>query len=129
MVPDSTKGREARGRTAAPERNPAVPYDDVHTHPEDRATMAKEEVHRLMCRLAEACTQRGLDALQLAPTRVRVSPPDAAHPEMTEIIALKADEDGRLFFHWSWGEKICPADDLEWAAHVIKNVVAPEATS
>ncbi|MCO6004442.1 hypothetical protein NE236_05550 [Actinoallomurus purpureus] len=104
-----------------------MPHDDVHTRPEDRATMAKEEVHRLMYRLADACRQRGLDALQLAPTRVRVSPPDAAHPEMTEIITLKADEEGRLFFHWSWDEKICPADELEWAAHVIKNVVAPEA--
>lgn len=93
------------------------------------ASTGKEDAHRVMARLAEACERHGLGAVLVAPTRVRVSPPGAVHPEMTEIITLGADEADRLFFYWSWNEKICPADDSEWAAQAIQHVLVPQTDS
>jgi hypothetical protein len=42
---------------------------------------------------------------------------------MSEEIACSLRDDGDWWLHWSWGEPICRADDLDAAAAAVRRVV------
>ena len=82
------------------------------------------EAHEFARHVAEACGAIGLQAVVLAPTRVRVS--DGSSRQV-EVIKLEADasDAARLYWCWSWGQRIAPADGADRVAELVSRVVVP----
>lgn len=81
----------------------------------------------LVERLVDRCEAAGLEAVALAPTRVRVNL-RAGTSRTAEVITLKPDTDEVLCWWWSWNEPICPAADITRGVEMIAeimSVVAP----
>ncbi|WP_345364739.1 hypothetical protein [Actinoallomurus liliacearum] len=87
-------------------------------------TNGQEEVHDLCRRLATACGKAGLTAEEIAPTRIRVGFPGAGM--LAEIIRCMPDASERLYWWWSWGAPICPAEEIDKVVEMIVHVVRPE---
>ena len=85
---------------------------------------AFEEVHILCRRLVKACGEKGLVAEQLSSTRVHAGVTNAGM--LAEVIRCMPDKGEVLHWWWSWGEPICPAEDIEKAAKMIAYVVTPQ---
>lgn len=77
----------------------------------------------LIKRVVNACQDAGLEAVVLAPTRVRVNVL-AGTSRTAEIITLKPDADEVACWWWSWNEPICPAADIDHAVAAIAHVVS-----
>jgi hypothetical protein len=75
--------------------------------------------------LAHECGQAGLTAEVLGHDRVHVSAPGADR-RFAETVRCALDQDGRLTWHWSWGEPICGGSEIGEAVRRIARVVAPE---
>jgi hypothetical protein len=85
----------------------------------------QQDVH--IERLAGQCRKAGLNAVIVGPARVRVSAP-GAHEKLAETVTCKPDPDGGaalLWWWWSWGDPICPAEDIARAVRSIAHVVSP----
>ncbi len=82
------------------------------------------DVHVLARRLVDECARAGLNAALVAPTRVRVSLP-GAHDRLSETVRCMPDGQERLTWWWSWGEPICPADQIAGVVKIITRVVTP----
>ena len=98
---------------------------DRTTNRHDRAA-EREDVDAIAQRLAEDCSLAGLDVVLIAPTRVKVSRP-GAHDRLSETVRCMPDAQERLMWWWSWGEPICPADQIADAVKAIAHVVTPPA--
>jgi hypothetical protein len=83
-----------------------------------------EDTHVIAARLVQACRDKGLSATVMSPTRVWASMPDG-HARLAETIRIMPDEQETLSLYWSWGERICPAEDIATAVKAIKHVVTP----
>ncbi|GAA0353974.1 hypothetical protein GCM10010151_49440 [Actinoallomurus spadix] len=88
------------------------------------AENGREEVQDLCRRLSMACGRAGLTAEEIAPTRIRVGFPGAGM--LAEIIRCMPDSSERLHWWWSWGDPICPAEEIDQAVEMIVHVVRPE---
>jgi hypothetical protein len=76
--------------------------------------------------LIEACQRLGLTAaLYRNPPRLRVSAPGSPG-DLAELVRCAPDEATRLYFWWSWGEPIGPADKPEQAARALRRVVTTD---
>ena len=64
---------------------------------------ARQDVHELTRRLADACRRAGLNADVISPTRVRVSRP-GTHDRLAETVRCMPDGEERLTWWWSWGD-------------------------
>jgi hypothetical protein len=80
--------------------------------------------------LAAECRAAGLLATIVGSVRVRVGAP-GTDEHLTETVTLAPfdGENGRPFWWWSWGEKICPASDIVEAAKRIRYVVTPSSSA
>ena len=83
-----------------------------------------QDVDDLVAQLTDGCRTAGLEAVALAPTRVRVSSP-GTDAGLTEIIRCMPDHQESLYWWWSWNEPICPAAQITDAVKVIAHVVMP----
>lgn len=83
-----------------------------------------QDVDDLVAQLTDGCQAAGLEAVALAPTRVRVSSP-GTDARLTEIIRCMPDHQESLYWWWSWNEPICPATQITDAVKVIAHVVMP----
>src|SRR5262245_30138765 len=75
------------------------------------AAKRQEDVHELCRRLSMACGAAGLTAEEIAPTRIRVGFPGAGM--LAEIIRCMPDASEQLHWWWSWGDPICPAEEID----------------
>lgn len=82
------------------------------------------EAHEITAELIEACERLGLLASAISPTRVHVCAPKT-HSGLAEVITLAPDQRAVLHFHWSWGDPVCPAAEIDRAAKSIAYVVSP----
>ena len=83
-----------------------------------------DDAHALTQQLAEECGRAGLDAVVVAPARVKVSLP-GANARLAETVRCRPDRQERLTWWWSWGDPICLADQIADAVKVIAHVVSP----
>ena len=83
-----------------------------------------QDVDDLVAQLTDGCQEAGLEAVVLAPTRVRVSSP-GTYARLTEIIRCMPDHQESLYWWWSWNEPIGPAAQITDAVKVIAHVVMP----
>lgn len=75
-------------------------------------------------RLAKGCEEAGLKATVFEPsTKIKIHTPNG-NAYFDEMITLRPDAGEVLSWYWSWGEPICPADDLATAIAMIRKVVA-----
>lgn len=82
------------------------------------------EVQELCRRLVRACGALGLVAMRKGIGGVHASMP--AGGMLSEVVTCEEDDDtGVLHWWWSWGERFCPASEVEKAAAMIKHVVTP----
>jgi hypothetical protein len=87
-------------------------------------TTPMQDVDDLVAQLTDGCQAAGLEAVVLAPTRVRVSSP-RTDARLTEIIRCMPDHQEALYWWWSWNEPICPAAQITDAVKVIAHMVMP----
>ncbi len=83
----------------------------------------RTSANELIKQLDNACKDQGLatDILE-ASTRIKVFAP-SGNPAFDELVTLRPEVDEVLMWYWSWGSPICPADEIDWAAAQIANVV------
>jgi hypothetical protein len=84
------------------------------------------DVDDLVAQLTDGCHAAGLEAVILAPTRVRVSS-TGTDARLTEIIRCMPDDQELLCWWWYWNEPICPAAQIADAVKIIAHVVMPPA--
>lgn len=74
-------------------------------------------------RLVRALDQMGYDVHVHEPsTRLTATAP-GARPYTNETVTLKATPDDELWWFWSWGARMVPADQIGEAARMICHVV------
>jgi hypothetical protein len=77
--------------------------------------------------LASELAARGFAAHLSTPRHPCVRVVNRQATALSELIyAARSDADGSIWFWWSWGERICPADDLQQAAGKIAHVLTPQ---
>jgi hypothetical protein len=62
-----------------------------------------------------------MQARQTSPRSVWVNQQNGS-PRMAETITLMPDENGRHWWHYSWGSRICEAEKIETATEMIDKV-------
>jgi hypothetical protein len=86
--------------------------------------MVIESADELIKKLEVACKHRGLVTDVVEPsTRIKVFAP-SGNAHLDEMVSLRPNESEVLTWHWSWGDPICPATDVDQAAKRIENVVS-----
>ncbi len=86
--------------------------------------MVINSADELIKQLDEACRRRGLMTVVMEPsTRIKVFAP-GGNARLDEVVSLRPNKSEILTWHWSWGDPICPATEVDQAAKRIENVVS-----